>query len=620
MANAAYNIDIGLQADGLIAASKRIEERLGAVRAELAKLPEGSKKVGGLTREINSLNAALQRNTKLQANLVAPVIDKPLEKVKDSAKGARIALTSLSLVAQDLPFGFIGIQNNLPGVIQGFNTLKREAGGLVPALKSLGSSLLGPGGAFLAFSAVTAAITFAVQKYGSLANAVKVLTSSNQAATIAQLAFNKAVNEGIANSAGESAKINILVNTLTNLKAPLKDRQAAYNELKKIQPEILAGITEENALNGKSTEQIKTLTAQRREYVRLKIQENAITGVLNKNAADALVLEEKVLSAARQLAATIERTNKLRERSLTAREQETLAVLIEKEKQQTSTLKSLTNEYINLNNVTQSYLDKLNPTTLGIAKINKETKDLNDNLKNQIELFDSPTDMRTFMSDLEKLQSFIKGNTNIQVNSIRKILAERVKLRKEENRRGDFGPAMALAPSQIGVPPIPGISQERMDEIKRLAELNLAGKETQKTFENVYRLLNESFFSPISDLFSNFLDTGKFAFKEFGNAVFAAIKALVAKVIATGIIALLATIFTGGGFAAASIGGGAAAGAGRFGQNLLGLLGFGSVASPSFAGVGGGQLGFGGSVSLTLRGSDLVGALNRTNTTISRVG
>jgi hypothetical protein len=38
------------------------------------------------------------------------------------------------------------------------------------------------------------------------------------------------------------------------------------------------------------------------------------------------------------------------------------------------------------------------------------------------------------------------------------------------------------------------------------------------------------------------------------------------------------------------------------------------------AGVGGGELGFGGSVSLTLRGSDLVGAINRTNTTISRVG
>jgi uncharacterized protein YlxP (DUF503 family) len=540
--------------------------------------------------------------------------------IEKFAKKSRMALTSLSLVAQDLPFGFIGIQNNLPAVVSGFASLRQEAGGTINALKGLYLSLLGPAGLFLAFSGVTAAITFAVNKYGSLANAVKVLTSSNQAATIAQLAFNKAVNEGIANSAGESAKINILVNTLTNLKAPLKDRQAAYNELKKIQPEILAGITEENALNGKSTEQIKTLTAQRREYVRLKIQENAITGVLNKNAADALVLEEKVLSAARQLAATIERTNKLRERSLTAREQETLAVLIEKEKQQTSTLKSLTNEYINLNNVTQSYLDKLNPTVLGVAKINKETKDLNDSLKNQIELFDSPTDMRTFMSDIEKFQSYVKANTNFQVNSIKKILAERKKLRKEENRRGDFGPAMALAPSQIGVPPIPGISQERMDEIKRLAELNLAGKETQKTFENVYRLLNESFFSPISDLFSNFLDTGKFAFKEFGNAVFAAIKALVAKVIATGIIALLATIFTGGGFAAASIGGGAAAGAGRFGQNLLGLLGFGSVASPSFAGVGGGQLGFGGSVSLTLRGSDLVGALNRTNTTISRVG
>ena len=52
------------------------------------------------------------------------------EKIEQFAKKSRTALNSLSLVAQDLPFGFIGIQNNLPGVISSFGELTREAGGV----------------------------------------------------------------------------------------------------------------------------------------------------------------------------------------------------------------------------------------------------------------------------------------------------------------------------------------------------------------------------------------------------------------------------------------------------------------------------------------------------------
>ena len=93
----------------------------------------------------------------------------------NSSKQARTALNSLSLVAQDAPFGFIGIQNNLPGVIQSFSELTRTSKGVKGALSEIGKSLIGPAGLFLAFSALTSAVTFAVQKYGSLSNAFDAL-------------------------------------------------------------------------------------------------------------------------------------------------------------------------------------------------------------------------------------------------------------------------------------------------------------------------------------------------------------------------------------------------------------------------------------------------------------
>jgi len=73
-----------------------------------------------------------------------------LKQITKGSTEAGRALTSLALVAQDLPFGFIGIQNNLPGVQQSFQSLNTAAQGSKGALKALGAALLGPAGIFLA--------------------------------------------------------------------------------------------------------------------------------------------------------------------------------------------------------------------------------------------------------------------------------------------------------------------------------------------------------------------------------------------------------------------------------------------------------------------------------------
>jgi len=616
MANAAYNIDIGLQADGLIAASKRIEERLGAIRAELAKLPEGSKKVGGLTREINSLNAALQRNQKLQSNLgqkIVPDISQPSAKLVDSSKQARIALTSLSLVAQDLPFGFIGIQNNLPGVISSFSNLSAGANGVKGALSAIVTSLKGPAGLFLAFSAVTAAVTFAVQKYGSLGEAYKALVASGKV-------LSKEQKEIAAGVAEEGTKVITLFALYSNLEGSRSKQIQILKKLNEVSPEYFGNLDAEKTKIDQLKQSIDKYIDSFIGKIFVETQQKKITELLTKYAEKITAIIDKEIDL-----------DKKRKKSVNdfVKQQE----LIAKTQQQGLDL-PINIVPTNIKKTTEEVIKDLKgeligqiQSVFGQTDIFKQFINISDAFGapkkggKSVGLFDWPTDMRYQMSELEKYQSFLKANIYFQVTSIRKLLTERAKLRKELNVKGDFGPAMALAPSQIGVPPIAGISAERRDEIKRLAELNLAGKETQKTFQNVYNLLNESFFTPITNLFSSFLDTGKFAFKEFGNAILASIKALVSKIIATGILALLATILVpGGGIIAGGAASGIAGGAGRFGRNFLSLLGFGNVASPSFAGVGGGQLGFGGSVSLTLRGSDLVGALNRTNTTISRVG
>src|SRR5690606_18636559 len=74
---------------------------------------------------------------------------------------AGFALLNLGRVAQDLPYGFMGIQNNLNPLLESFQALRKEAGSNSAALKLLGSSLMGGAGIGVALSVVTAAISFA---------------------------------------------------------------------------------------------------------------------------------------------------------------------------------------------------------------------------------------------------------------------------------------------------------------------------------------------------------------------------------------------------------------------------------------------------------------------------
>ena len=176
-------IDIQANASQLLSAINKGLDRIKELGTTIESLPTGDKQFNKLSRELaRTQNTVKQLSDSLnklgvESQQVAP----KLEQVGNSSKSARTALTSLSLTIQDLPFGFLGVQNNLPGVIQGFGNLTATTNGKVlPALKEIGKSLLGPAGVFLGFSAVTSIITVATQKYGSLGEAFNALISGTK--------------------------------------------------------------------------------------------------------------------------------------------------------------------------------------------------------------------------------------------------------------------------------------------------------------------------------------------------------------------------------------------------------------------------------------------------------
>ncbi len=91
-------------------ALKSLQQDLAGKRFDLITDKE-RKLLEDYTRTLNTLQGDLSNTSK------------GFDKTTDSSKKTRTALTSLSLVAQDLPFGFIAIQNNLPNLISAFGQL-----------------------------------------------------------------------------------------------------------------------------------------------------------------------------------------------------------------------------------------------------------------------------------------------------------------------------------------------------------------------------------------------------------------------------------------------------------------------------------------------------------------
>lgn len=149
------------------------------------------------------------------------------------AKGsnqAAQATVNLGRVAQDLPFGFIGIQNNLNPLLESFARLKAETGSGKAAFSALASSLAGPAGIGLALSVVSGAILIAQNGISGLKNIFKSTAEQITQSTVDIANFKKEIedskkavadfNEELA-QAGKLSKIRLQISFADKNKSEL---------------------------------------------------------------------------------------------------------------------------------------------------------------------------------------------------------------------------------------------------------------------------------------------------------------------------------------------------------------------------------------------------------------
>ena len=600
----------------------KIKELSATIKATPFNLVQQGQKdeLAGLISTLDKLNSSVSQTSST------------LAQSQGTTKGARTALTSLSLVAQDLPFGFIAIQNNLPAVISSFGELTKGSGGLKRGLSEISSALLGPAGLFLAFSIVTSGITKAVQKYGSLGNAIDAFIGKTVTATQINEKFAASLDDSTKASTGEIANLNSLVRILTSANSTRDQQVGAFEEINKRYPAILTNQKIENIRTAESIALIAKRTKLYQDQILLEGRREALIKLVGESALDA----EKAL---KQLTSKPDFFSldelALQFRSFLKGGAGVNSVI--------ARTKVLSEDFNNANISSQAFAEKLNLVNENLTNVNGQIETITQNFKDQekaakaAEKALSKTgkskknrnigkvtegellDNGIIIEDLALLSKITEANVRITNASVDKMRRYR-----DKNLRDITGiMPLDLLPKKLdkkaGVP--------MSDELRQQVGTTLIELDTlSNKFIQTNDVLQSAFFQPLTSAFEEFFETGKIGFKEFGKSVIKTIQQIVAKILATGIINLLASILVPGGAQAASLVGGAAGaggGIGRaFGDAFRSVLGLGGnrVAAPSFGGIGGGGMQMSGQVVFVQRGSDLVGVLNRTNGTINRVG
>jgi len=309
----ALSADIEKFIKGLQDASKASIEAGKSYSTAIAEITQGTAKANA-----TSLNPLKQTLTVVESNLksvaktsteTSNTVSKSLAKAaQESAKSgqaigagsnqAAFALTNLGRVAQDAPFGFIGIQNNLNPLLESFQRLRAEAGSNSAALKSLGQSLIGPAGIGIALSVVSAAVLF-YQQYQQRANketqaAEKALKNAKKSAeeyAEGLDVISRARLVGAVNAQREIVELRTLYAITQDTTLSLKQRTDAVNELQKKYPEYFSNIKDENILNGSAASAYDRLTNSIIATSRARAAQDIIT----KNSARQLENEQKIL-------------------------------------------------------------------------------------------------------------------------------------------------------------------------------------------------------------------------------------------------------------------------------------------------------------------------------------
>lgn len=211
--------------------------------------------------------------------------------LQKGANQAAFAVTNLSRVVQDAPFGFVGIQNNLNPLLESFQRLRAETGSNMSALKALGSSLIGPAGIGIAIAAVSTAVLLYTEYQRKANKAVSDSKKVNDEYVESLDQVSQAQLKGAQSAQKDLVELTLLYKQTQNVTLSTKQRLQAVNELQSKYPAYFANIKDEAFLAGAAAGKYNELTGA----ILASAKARAATDLIIKNQSRKLEDEQKII-------------------------------------------------------------------------------------------------------------------------------------------------------------------------------------------------------------------------------------------------------------------------------------------------------------------------------------
>lgn len=306
MAIEQLQIKIGAEVSGVTQALNVLQSQLARLQ-RLASMPNLS--FDQLERLQGMMAKTGAQITKFEA--VAKRTGSSLGGVKPGAEQATQSLVNLSRVAQDAPYGFIGIANNINPLLESFQRLKASTGTTGGALKALGSSLMGAGGLGLVVGVVSSLLVVFGDKLFKSGNAAKEQADKVKEAKQALDDYVDSLNDidkarvkGLQSAQEELVHLKTLYGATQNSNIPLAERKKLVDELQEQYPKYFGNIKDEIILAGGAKTAYDSLATSILAAAKARAGQEAIVDIqkdalvvgqqLSKNAADQIKLQQQL--------------------------------------------------------------------------------------------------------------------------------------------------------------------------------------------------------------------------------------------------------------------------------------------------------------------------------------
>ena len=207
-----FGISLDLDASGLQAELIKAQNELRKFQAQL-KTSTDTTEIAKLGGSISALEEKITHLGSRMGNMQKPAGD------------ATNALTNLSRVAQDAPYGFMGIANNLNPLLESFQRLSKESGGAGSALKTMVGALSGPAGIGLALGAASSLLIAFGDDIMELMDGTTQFEKSMQS-------MRNAFEENLKSVGATIATDQALVSVINDVSQSTEAREAALKQLK----------------------------------------------------------------------------------------------------------------------------------------------------------------------------------------------------------------------------------------------------------------------------------------------------------------------------------------------------------------------------------------------------